>query len=300
MSLQTLETQAKPFLKWAGGKGQLIEQIKECLPKEFSITGKIEKYIEPFVGGGALFFWLSQSYEIKEVHLYDINPEIFTAYRTIKSKVYVLIDELKSLEKQYLKLNKPGREKFYYKKRTEYNRFIEKKIANNVIKRTALLIFLNKTCFNGLFRVNSQGFFNVPFGRYENPTICDEENLEAVSGVLKDAEIEHQDFEKCLEVADSNTFVYFDPPYRPVSKTANFTSYIKNGFGDADQKRLKETFDQLDKIGAKVMLSNSDSKDKFFDRLYQDYEIKRLTATRLINCDSSRRGLVKEVLITNY
>jgi len=300
MPLQILETQAKPFLKWAGGKGQLIDQIKECLPKEFSITGKIEKYIEPFVGGGALFFWLSQNFEIKEPYLYDINSEIITAYRTIKSKVYVLIDELEDLEKQYLKLNDPGREKFYYKKRTEYNHFIEKKIANNVIKRTALLVFLNKTCFNGLFRVNSQGLYNVPFGRYENPTICDEENLIAVNQALKNAEIEYRDFAYCLKVADSDTFVYFDPPYRPISKTANFTSYIKNGFDDAEQKRLKETFVQLDQIGAKVMLSNSDPKDKFFDHLYRDYEIKRLTATRLINCDSSRRGLVKEVLITNY
>src|SRR3989338_5916410 len=297
MPLQILETQAKPFLKWAGGKGQLIDQIKECLPKEFSITGKIEKYIEPFVGGGALFFWLSQNFEIKEPYLYDINSEIITAYRTIKSKVYVLIDELEDLEKQYLKLNDPGREKFYYKKRTEYNHFIEKKIANNVIKRTALLVFLNKTCFNGLFRVNSQGLYNVPFGRYENPTICDEENLIAVNQALKNAEIEYRDFAYCLKVADSDTFVYFDPPYRPISKTANFTSYIKNGFDDAEQKRLKETFVQLDQIGAKVMLSNSDPKDKFFDHLYRDYEIKRLTATRLINCDSSRRGLVKEVLI---
>ena len=300
-----LEIGAKPFLKWAGGKGQLIEQIKERLPKEFSFRNKIEKYIEPFVGGGALFFWLSQRYEIDEAYLYDINPEIVTAYKTIKSKVHLLLDELRDLEKQYKKRNKSDRENFYYQKRDEYNEFIEKKIPNNVVQRTALIIVLNKTCFNGLFRVNSRGLFNVPFGKYENPNICDEVNLLAVSRALRNAEIVCCDFEKCLEVANSKTFVYFDPPYRPISKTSNFTGYIANGFSDDEQRRLRNIFVSLDKLGSNVMLSNSDPKnldlnDHFFDELYKDFTIERLNATRMINCNAAKRDLIKEILITNY
>ena len=302
---QTVEIQAKPFLKWAGGKGQLIEQIREYLPKEFSITGKIEKYVEPFVGGGALFFWLSQNYEIKEAYLYDINPEIVTAYKTIKSRVHTLIDELKNLEKQYFKYSGFKKEDFFYDKRDEYNEFIGKKIPNNVVRRTALLIFLNKTCFNGLFRVNSKGTFNVPFGKYENPNICDEENLLAGSRTLKDATIDCCDFDECLKAADSKTFIYFDPPYRPISKTSNFTGYIANGFSDDEQRRLKDVFVELDKLGANVMLSNSDPKnldlnDYFFEDLYKGFKIERLNATRMINCNASKRGLIKEILITNY
>jgi DNA adenine methylase len=296
---------AKPFLKWAGGKGQLIEQFKEFLPKEIKLTGKIDKYFEPFVGGGAVFFWLVQEYEIKETHLYDINPEIITAYKTIKNRLHTLIDELQDLEAKYFKTSKAKREDYYYDRRDEYNEFIEKNVPNNAVRRSALIIFLNKTCFNGLFRVNSQGLFNVPFGRYENPKICDEENLQTVSRLLKDAEIERCDFGECLKHADSKSFVYFDPPYRPISSTANFTGYIKNGFDDEDQKRLKNVFDELDHKGANIMLSNSDPKnvnpnDHFFDDLYRDYKIERLSAARMINCNASKRGLIKEILIMNY
>jgi DNA adenine methylase len=296
---------AKPFIKWAGGKAQLIDQMKEFLPKEITISGKIDKYFEPFVGGGAVFFWLCQVCEVKEAYLYDINPQIVLAYQTIKSKVNPLIHELEDLSNEYKSISKPKREKFYYKKREEYNDFIQKKSQNSSIRKIALLIFLNKTCFNGLFRVNSKGLFNVPFGRYENPTICDEENLLAVSRLLKSTEIDCCDFRECLKHVDSNSFVYFDPPYRPISKTSNFTGYIKNGFNDKDQERLKHVFDQLADRGAKVMLSNSDPKninpdDNFFDNLYRQYDIVRLNATRMINCDSSKRGLIKEVLIMNY
>jgi len=305
MSIQTVELQAKPFLKWAGGKGQLIAQLRSRLPAEILKSRRINKYFEPFVGGGAVFFWLGQEYEIKEAFLYDINPEIVMAYKSVQSKMKALVLELQNLEKEYHSSGKVLRDKIYYEKRVEYNEYISKRIPNNVVRRTALLIFLNKTCFNGLFRVNSRGLFNVPFGRYERPTICDRENLLAIHKVLKNTHIECADFGKCLENANSKSFVYFDPPYRPISRTASFTGYIKNGFNDSDQKRLKETFDKLDKIGAKVMLSNSDPKnvdpdDNFFDTLYRRHHIDRLSATRMINCNATKRGLIKEILITNY
>lgn len=298
---------AKPFLKWAGGKGQLINQIKGHLPPEIVVTRKIEEYFEPFVGGGAVFFWLSQNYNIKKAYLYDINPEIISTYQTIRDCVSELINELQQLEKQYFNIRKPKREDFFYQRRTEYNDYISEKIENHFVRRTALMIFLNKTCFNGLFRVNSQGLFNVPFGRYENPTICDEDNLRAVNVELQGAEIEVKDFEYCLKKVDTNSLVYFDPPYRPLSKTANFTGYIKNGFSDEDQIRLKEVCDKLSMVGAKVILSNSDPKnidpdDNFFDELFKKrrYKIERLRATRMINCHAQKRGVIHEILVMNY
>ncbi len=305
----TTETkhEAKPFLKWAGGKGQLINQIKEFLPSEIVAAKQIEKYFEPFVGGGAVFFWLSKNYSIKKAYLYDINPEIILAYRTIRDDVRELINELKRLEGQYSKFSKFQREVFFYARRTEYNDYISEKIENHCVRRAALMIFLNKTCFNGLFRVNSQGLFNVPFGRYENPTICDENNLHAVSAVLQHAVIEAGDFEYCLKKTDANSLVYFDPPYRPISKTASFTGYIKKGFNDKDQKRLKKACDELSKIGAKVILSNSDPKnvdpdDNFFEELFRQkrYKIDRLKAARMINCNSEKRGMIHEILVRNY
>ena len=301
-----MKREAKPFLKWAGGKGQLINQIKEFLPSEFVKTKRIEKYFEPFVGGGAVFFWLSQHYQIKQAYLFDINPEIVTAYQTIRDAVPRLVKNLKSLESEYLSLPKLYRENFFYSRREEYNALLSKKGGNGFIRRTALMIFLNKTCFNGLFRVNSRGLFNVPFGRYENPTICDAENLVAVHRALQCAQIECCDFAHCLKKADSQSLVYFDPPYRPISKTASFTGYIKNGFADKEQIRLKGVCDKLTKIGAKIILSNSDPQnidpdDHFFDDLFKhNYIIKKLAATRMINCNAERRGTIKEILVRNY
>ena len=302
----TTAQQVRPFLKWAGGKGQLINQIKEFLPPEFVSKKRIEKYFEPFLGGGAVFFWLAQEYKINKAFLYDVNPEIVTAYQVIRDKVKDLISELKILEKNYKRISKVGREGFFYSCRANYNNFISKKTRNHIIRRSALMIFLNKTCFNGLFRVNSQGLFNVPFGRYENPRICDETNLLAVHEVLKNAEIECKDFSYCLDKTDRNSLVYFDPPYRPISKTANFTGYIKGGFNDNDQRRLKETCDKLTRRGVKIILSNSDPKnndieDNFFDNLFKrNYKIERLKATRMINCQAERRGMLNEILVMNY
>src|SRR3989338_3557413 len=305
--IKQVRKEPKPFLKWAGGKGQLISEIEKRLPRNIKISKKIESYFEPFVGGGAVFFWLSCHYQISKSYLYDVNPEIVTAFKTVQKKVNHLIDELEGLQREYHKLNERERENFYYSRREKYNSFIKGHEKNNVVRRTALMIFLNKTCFNGLFRVNSEGLFNVPFGRYANPTICDEENLRAVSVALQGAEIEVKDFKHCLKKADANSLVYFDPPYRPISKTANFTAYIKDGFSDKDQKRLKKVCDELSEMGAKVILSNSDPKnvdpeDDFFDELFsqKQYKIRRLDATRMIKCNSEKRGMIKEILVRSY
>jgi len=300
----TTTRQVKPFLKWAGGKGQLIEQISPYLPSAFK-TGRIKKYFEPFLGGGALFFWLSEHYDFESAYLYEINPCVNTCYQVIQKNIGKLVNELSALESEYLSLSEKGREKLYYDKREEFNVFLRRKAQNSVVRRAALLIFLNKTCFNGLYRVNSRGEFNVPFGRYKNPRICNEENLYAVNELLQKAEIICGDFEQCTSDVDAESFVYFDPPYRPISATASFTSYSKDAFDDQEQKRLRKVYGDLDKKGAFVMLSNSDPKnnnpdDDFFDDLYREYHIERLSATRLINCNAERRGSITEILVMNY
>ena len=300
----TTERQIKPFLKWAGCKGQLIDQIALHLPPAFK-TGRIKKYFEPFLGGGALFFWLSEQYDFESVYLYEINPSVNVCYQVIQKNIGKLIKELGQLELEYISASEKGKEKLYYDKREEFNVFLRRKASNSVVRRTALLVFLNKTCFNGLYRVNSQGEFNVPFGRYKNPTICNEDNLYAVSELLQKAEIFCGDFAQCLEYADNESFVYFDPPYRPISTTASFTSYSKDIFDDQEQKRLRRVYGELDKKDACVMLSNSDPKnvnpnDNFFDDLYRGYRIERLSATRLINCNTERRGFITEILVMNY
>ena len=295
----------KPFLKWAGGKGQLIPQIEPLLPKELTLTGKIKNYLEPFLGGGAVYFWLSSQFEFEDVFLYEFNKDVADCYQTIKTRANPLIMELEELEKEYLCKNEQRREEFYYEKRVEFNRLSGPKSRNHVLRKSALLIFLNKTCYNGLYRVNASGEFNVPFGRYRNPTICDEQNIHAVKSALKNAEIIQGDFAVCLEHANSKSFVYFDPPYRPLSETSSFTSYSQGNFSDSEQIRLKEVFDKLDKRGAYVMLSNSDPKnydpnDNYFDDLYSKHRIERLKAARMINCDAQKRGEIKEILVMNY
>lgn len=300
----TSARQVKPFLKWAGGKSQLIDQISSYLPSSFK-TGAIKKYFEPFLGGGALYFWLANRYDFECAYLYELNPSITLCYRVIQREVKKLADELYALEVEYLSRTEKEREEFYYDKREEFNGCVRAESTGNHVRQAALLIFLNKTCFNGLYRVNSKGEFNVPFGRYKKPTICNRENLLSVSELLKKAEIVCGDFELCLEHTDSESFVYFDPPYRPISTTSDFTSYSKNTFDDSEQKRLRDVFGAIDGRGAQVMLSNSDPKninptDGFFDELYCGYNIKRLNATRSINCNAEKRGAINEILVMNY
>ncbi len=300
----TATRQVKPFLKWAGGKGQLIEQISSFLPASFK-TGKVKKYFEPFLGGGAVYFWLADHYDFEQAYLYELNPSVAICYQVIQTNIKKLVRELGALGKEYISDSEKNREKLFYEKREEFNGFLKRKSANSHLRRAALLLFLNKTCFNGLYRVNSRGEFNVPFGRYKNPTICNEDNLFAVHDLLQNAEISCADFEQCLENADNTSFVYFDPPYRPISATASFTSYSKDNFDDNEQKRLRSVFGELDDRGANTMLSNSDPKnvdlnDDFFDDLYDGYHIERLNATRLINCNAEKRGVITEILVMNY
>lgn len=300
--------QAQPFLKWAGGKTQLLEQIKLFFPNELS-TGLITQYIEPFVGGGAVFFQVANLYPVPEFVIADVNPELILAYQTIQRAAESLIDYLGFLQTDYLALPEEERKDFFYQVRTEYNQ--QRKQINfdtyssEWIKRTAQLIFLNRTCFNGLFRVNSKGEFNVPFGRYKKPRICDESNLRSVSQVLQQTKIQQGDFTQCEKWVNDRSFLYFDPPYRPLSQTSNFNAYAKKRFDDEEQLRLRDFFQRLDKKGAKLLLSNSDPKneeqtDDFFEKAYRDYHIERVEAARNINSKGDKRGKIKELLIMNY
>ncbi len=267
----------KPFLKWAGGKRQLISQMDQFFPKEFN------KYIEPFVGGGAIFFYLLPEKAI----ICDINEDLINTYDVVKNDVAELIGSLK----------KHKNEKEYYYSIRVVDRNPEEFNGWSKTEKASRTIFMNRCCFNGLYRVNSKGQFNVPFGKYKNPKFCDKENLVAVNKALKNVKLVNDTFDKCLDFAEEDDFIYFDPPYVPISDSANFTSYTKDNFNTADQTRLYETFKTLDERGCKVMLSNSNSD--FILDLYKDYRIHFLQAKRAINSDGGKRGTIKEVLITN-
>jgi DNA adenine methylase len=302
-------TTAKPFLKWAGGKSQLLKQFEDYYPPELK-SGNISKYFEPFLGGGAVFFKVAQKFNIEEAYLTDINQELVIGYNVIKKIPDLLLEFLDSYSKHYYQLSMDERKTYFYEIRDNYNfsRFDINydRFSENWIPRTAQMIFLNKTCFNGLFRVNKSGGFNVPFGKYKNPKILDEKNIYALSSVLQIAEINHGEFHSTEQFIDENSFVYFDPPYRPISKTASFTSYAKNGFNDENQIQLGKYFSKLDKNkNAKLMLSNSDPTnenpdDLFFDNIFKNYNRNKVFANRMINCNGNSRGRITELLVTNY
>ncbi len=300
--------QPKPFLKWAGGKTQLLKQMSHFFPRELEY-GKIKTYIEPFVGGGAVFLYLATNYNIENIFISDINPELVLAYKTIQCDVEELILRLMQIENKYLSLQDTEREKYFYYVRGQFNSLrnqIDLQKYNLAwIERTAQLIFLNRTCFNGLFRVNSTGDFNVPIGRYSRPKICHADNLRSVAQILQKTYIYQGDFSSCENFIDRNTFVYFDPPYKPRSKTSNFTSYSQHRFDDCEQIRLRNFFKLLDTQNVKLLLSNSDinnqdSQDNFFENAYSDYRIERVKANRSINSDTSRRKSINEILVMNY
>lgn len=299
---------AKPFLKWAGGKNQLLERFYNFYPEELK-NGTISNYYEPFVGGGAVFFDVVQRFNIKSAVLYDINQELILTYRVIQQNVNELTEILQSIKKKYTSLDSDNQIQFFYDVRNEFNRNLGKinfsKYNDDWILRAAQIIFLNKTCFNGLFRFNRKGEFNVPAGRYKNPKILDEENLFQVSKILQIAEIKNAGFETVEYDVAENSFVYFDPPYRPISKTAGFTSYSKFKFDDAEQRKLAELYHRLNLKGIRLMLSNSDPKnidsnDNFFDEIYGDFKISRVSARRMINSDASKRDSINEIVVTNY
>ncbi len=299
---------ARPFLKWAGGKTQLLGEFGKRLPAELH-EGKITRYVEPFIGGGAVFFALNQRFSFERSYICDVNEELFLSYRVVQRSVKKLISELETLETAYLSRSEKKREEFYYEVRDGFNKKLPeidfRKYKLEWIERAAQIIFLNRTCYNGLFRVNRRGGFNVPFGRYKNPDILNEDNLNDVATFLKTTTILQGDFTQCRKFVDKHTFVYFDPPYRPLNPTSSFTSYSKNGFYDKDQVRLVDFFKELDGKGAKILLSNSDPKnehpdDTFFDDLFSEYFIERVPAKRMINCNGARRGNISELIITNY
>ena len=293
----------KPFVKWAGGKGRLIQQLTNFYPYELK-NGIITKYVEPFVGGGAVLIDILQNYKIKEAYAFDINIDLINCYNVIKTNVDELITKLKQIENIFLKLNSEDREKYFYELRKEYNsyRISEKDIST---KRASEFIFLNRTCFNGLYRVNKKGEFNVPFGKYKNPRICDSNNLISLSSLLQKVEFKYGDYKKSSDYIDDKTFVYFDPPYRPLSVSSGFTSYTKEDFNDENQKELSNYYRVLDSKDAKLMLSNSNPKntnknDDFFEEIYTGFNINQVLAKRMINADCKGRGAISELLITNY
>ncbi len=299
---------ARPFLKWAGGKTQLLPAIEARLPRGLA-DGTITKYVEPFVGSGAVFFFVDQRFPLERCHLYDINEELVLVYRVVQRDVAGLIERAAALAGDYAVASETERAALFYRVRERFNReratIDFDAYGDGWVERAAQLLFLNKTCYNGLFRVNSRGAFNAPFGRYRNPAICNRAILEAASRALSNAEIVRGDSADCAEVVDDRTFVYFDPPYRPLNPTSSFTSYAKGGFSDDDQVRLARLFAELDERGAKLMLSNSDpcnhdSGDRFFDDLYGAWTIERVPARRSINCRGDRRGTVTELIVRNY
>ena len=266
-----------PFMKWAGGKRQLLAQIDPHLPKEYGT------YIEPFTGGGALFFYLLPERAV----LIDVNELLIKAYQVIQSQVDPLIQSLKTHKNE---------KEYYYLVRAMDR--AEDYVQLSDIEKVSRILYMNKCCFNGLYRVNSKGYFNVPFGKYKNPKFCDPPNLHAVSEVLNNVTLLSGSFDQCLTFAKKEDFIYFDPPYHPLSSTANFASYAKDSFSEDDQRHLKDVVDKLHKRGCKILQSNSYSD--FILDLYQDYEIIEVKATRMINRDANKRGKIKEVLIKTY
>jgi len=298
----------RPFLKWAGGKGQLLETFRRYYSKELK-SGAIKHYYEPFLGGGAVFFDIISRYEIEKAYLYDINEELILVYKVVQQEVEELINQLVAYETSYKVLAPAQRSEMYYDVRNQYNEERAKitfdTFNNNWVGRAAKMIFLNKTCYNGLFRLNQRGEFNTPAGDYKNPTICDANNLHLVSQALQKADICRGGFQQALHDLQNPAFVYFDPPYRPISKTASFTAYSRHAFTDNEQRQLAETFQSLADKGAQVMLSNSDPKnedknDHFFDDLYENWYIHRVQARRAINSNAKKRGTIKELIITSY
>lgn len=294
------ETVAKPFLKWAGGKTQLIADIEKALPKNLLKDEFI--YIEPFVGSGAVLFWMLNNFpNLKKAIINDINEDLINTYKVIATYPHKLIQVLELFQNEFYLLEDKIDEKkeYYYKKRTLYNTRKE-----DIITQAALFIFLNRTCFNGLYRVNKNNEFNVPMGSYKRPTICDKENIVAVSKALQNVEILCGDFEQTLNYVTNNSLFYFDPPYKPLSETSSFNAYSKDEFNDKEQIRLRNFCHKLEKLGHKWLLSNSDVKGKdvnnnFFDDIYSKFSILRVKARRNINANSEKRGELTELLITN-
>lgn len=294
------KVQVKPFVKWAGGKGQLLNEIRRRYPE--GLGGSINKYVEPFIGGGAVLFDVLSNYDIKEVYISDVNFELINCYKTIKDDCANLIELLGVMKTEYM--SNLDQKDYYYQKRERFNLLKLEQNVEDELEKAALFIFLNKTCFNGLYRVNKKGGFNVPMGAYKNPNICDKENLTNISKALKNVTIHCASYEKSIDFIDENAFVYFDPPYRPLTESSSFTAYTEFEFNDVEQSKLADFIEIVTDRNAKIILSNSDPKnidsdDNFFDDLYSSFNIDRVQATRMINSKSDARGKINELIITN-
>lgn len=295
---------ARPFLKWAGGKSQLLADIAPYYPFDRGCT----RYVEPFAGAGAVLFDILNRYRLESVYVGDCNAELVNAYLCLRDETEEVIGRLKRLQQAFWPLDREARKAMYLERRALFNSLKDADTKTRELARTrraALLIFLNKTCFNGLYRENARGHFNVPAGSARYPAICDADNLRAVARCLQGVDIVCAGYERCLKVVDNKTFVYLDPPYRPLSASASFTAYTATSFDDTRQKELAELVARLDKRGARFLLSNSDPRnidpqDDFFDRLYAAYTIRRVEARRSINSRGSARGPVRELLVSNF
>ncbi|AGO61416.1 DNA adenine methylase [Ferroplasma acidarmanus] len=274
-----LDINYKPVLKWAGGKRQLLNDLIKYIPNNFN------EYYEPFIGGGSFLIKLYSMDKISNAVISDLNTDLYNLYVTIKSNPYALINELKDIEFK-------NNSKDYYKARELFNS------TGNLVSRSALLIYLNKHCYNGLYRVNSQNKFNVPYGKYANPGMPIESDILGLSNLFQKCTILNEDFEEAVKTASKGDFVYFDPPYMPVNKTSNFTGYTSNGFYEKDQERLYKVFKRLSSKGVYVMESNSDTD--FIKNLYKDFNLIEVTARRSINSIGTKRGIISELIITNY
>ncbi len=293
----------KPILKWAGGKTQLLDEISNAYPEGFGTT--IKRYVEPFVGGGAVLFDVLSKYELEEVYISDVNAELINMYLVVRDQPEELISLLTGYQTEYLALDNVGRKTYYYGKRDEFNNLIVSGESKTGIRSAALFIFLNRTCFNGLYRANRNGLFNVPMGDQANPLICNEENIRAVSAALATVTIVCGDYSESKSVIDQNTLVYLDPPYRPLKGRDSFISYTETEFDDSCQRALAGFIEEMDSRGAYIILSNSDPKnvdpeDDFFEDLYADYDVQRINAKRRINRNADHRGYITELLIKNY
>lgn len=299
----------KPFLKWAGGKYKSSKLIEEYLPKSIRESKSIEHYFEPFIGGGGLFFYLiSNNYSIKHAYINDINKELILTYNVVKYDVDSLIEYLLNLEDEFNELDQDNRKLYYQRIRKDFNKNLDgfdyDEYSEKHIIRASQVIFMNKTCFNGLFRVNKKGEFNVPMGRYKKPNICDESNLRKVSKVLKKTEINNGDYHYIENLIEDNSLIYFDPPFRPLTKTSSFTSYSNNTFDDTEQEKLAKFYQKISDENRYIILSNSnpkniDESDDFFEKLYSEFDIQEIEVPRSINSNATKRGKISELLIIN-
>lgn len=297
------EKSPKPILKWAGGKTQLLSEISHAYPDGFGDT--IRRYAEPFVGGGAVLFDILSKFDLDEVYISDINAELINMYLVVRDHAEELIDILTVYQNEYQALDNEGRKKYYYHKRDEFNDLILQGKSKTGIISAALFIFLNRTCFNGLYRANRNGFFNVPKGDQANPLICNKENIRNVSAALANIQIVCGDYSASRGFIDAHTLVYLDPPYRPLKGRDSFISYTETEFDDSCQRALAGFIEEMDARGAYIILSNSDPKnvdpeDDFFENLYADYDVQRINAKRKINRNADHRGYITELLIKNY